>query len=91
MAKKHWDVRHFVRQREKYERLAKVRAQETANDPDQLGSPLTLEKYHQMKLEVIAVRREELGKLRSWNIYGDELIRQKEFELDLEQISIGFS
>ncbi|WP_221392456.1 Na+/H+ antiporter [Dyadobacter sp. NIV53] len=81
----------FVRQREKYERLAKVRVRDSVNDPDKPGSPLTLEKYHQMKREIIAVRREELSKLRSRNIYSDELIRRKEFELDLEQISIGFS
>lgn len=79
----------FVRQREKYERLAKVCTKGIANDQEINGSPLTLEKYHQMKQEIISVRREELAKLRSANIYSEELIRRKEFELDLEQISIG--
>jgi Na+/H+ antiporter len=76
----------FVLQREKYEQLA-----HTAITPllDYLTvETISINRYHQMKQDIIAVRRKELEMLRRRNVYSEELIRQKEFELDLEQISI---
>ncbi|SEI71949.1 monovalent cation:H+ antiporter, CPA1 family [Dyadobacter sp. SG02] len=42
-------------------------------------------KYRAMLLEIIAVKREEIVKLRSEKVCSDELIRTKENELDLEE------
>ncbi|MBE7174601.1 MAG: cation:proton antiporter, partial [Williamsia sp.] len=47
------------------------------------------EQYQQLKREIIAIRRDELARLRSQNLFSDDLIRQKEFELDLEQMALS--
>jgi len=42
-----------------------------------------------MLIEVVTVRRKELQKLRSEKIYSNELIRNKEWELDLEEARLN--
>jgi len=76
----------FVRQRQKYERLAALHESAQAED----GAALREKdpRYLQMKEEMVAIRRAELARLRRENQYSDELIRQKEFELDWEQIAL---
>ena len=76
----------FVRQLEKYEQLV-----HTVSSPLPVLSieeSISITRYHQTKQEIITVRRQELEMIRRKNIYSEELIRQKEFELDIEQISI---
>lgn len=47
------------------------------------------EQYQQLKREIIMIRRDELTRLRDQNLFSDTLIRQKEFELDLEQMALS--
>lgn len=79
----------FTHQRRKYERLTHTGGYPLESPPDS-NSPTasTLRRYQEMKIEMIRVRRQELARLRSQNAYSDELLRRKEFELDLEQITI---
>jgi Na+/H+ antiporter len=78
----------FIRQREKYERLAhKTFAVQTETGLI-VRDATSADQYQEMKRELIAVRREELAKLRKRHRYSDTLLRQKEFELDLEQVAI---
>ena len=44
---------------------------------------------NEMLIEVVTVRRKELQKLRSEKIYSNELIRNKEWELDLEEARLN--
>lgn len=77
----------FMQQRRAYERLMRRRnSAELA--PETLVDDASLLRYQQIKTEIIAVRRKELTRLRSQNLFNDALIRQKEFELDLEQLSV---
>ena len=41
--------------------------------------------YRQMLLELVAVRRRELNYFRHNNTFSEELIREREWELDLEE------
>ncbi|MBD2751654.1 Na+/H+ antiporter [Spirosoma validum] len=49
----------------------------------------TPQQYQQLKREIITIRREELARLRRQNAFSEAIIRQKEFELDLEQIALS--
>jgi len=48
-------------------------------------SPSFLPRYRQLLLELVAVQRRELSQMRHDKIFSDELLRSKEFELDLEE------
>jgi CPA1 family monovalent cation:H+ antiporter len=75
----------YKRVRDRYERMIaiaqqKLNAQEHTNE----GSSF-LPQYRQMLLELIKVRRQELAHFRNNNEFPDELIRERERELDLEE------
>jgi hypothetical protein len=44
-----------------------------------------LPRYRQMLIELVDVRRKELNRFRHSNEYDEELIREREWELDLEE------
>ena len=44
-----------------------------------------LPRYRRMLIEIVSVRRKEILKLRHENKYSEELLRSKEWELDLEE------
>ena len=41
--------------------------------------------YRQMLVEIVEVRRKELSRFRHNNEYSEELLREREWELDLEE------
>ena len=47
--------------------------------------------YRQMLTELIKVKREVLKRLRKEHLYSDEMIRSKEWELDLEEARLNES
>ena len=50
-----------------------------------------LPRYRQMLLELVDVRRKELGRFRHNKEYSEELIRDREWELDLEEARLRSS
>ena len=44
-----------------------------------------LPKYRNMLVEIVSVKRDELQKLKREKIYSDEILRAREWELDLEE------
>ena len=58
----------------------KLEAQETSDEQQNF-----LPHYRQMLLELVDVRRRELNRFRHANMFSDELIREREWELDLEE------
>jgi CPA1 family monovalent cation:H+ antiporter len=75
----------YKRVRERYERMIsitqkKLEARESADD-----GITFLPHYRQMLLELIEVRRRELNHFRHNNAFPEELIREREWELDLEE------
>lgn len=75
----------FSRVKERYERMADI-----ANNHLIEGetAPAFLKTYHEMLLETINVRREELKKMHRHKEFADHLIRARERELDLEEARI---
>ena len=75
----------YRRVRDRYERMIdvarkKLDADETDNDD---GSFIS--QYRQMLVELVDVRRKELNRFRNSSEYDEELIREREWELDLEE------
>jgi CPA1 family monovalent cation:H+ antiporter len=48
-------------------------------------TPEFLPRYRQLLLELVGIQRQELLQMRRDNEYPEELLRSKEFELDLEE------
>jgi monovalent cation/hydrogen antiporter len=75
----------YKRVRERYARMIeitqkKLEAQESIDDTQSF-----LPHYRQMLLELIEVRRRELNHYRHTNDFSHELIKEREWELDLEE------
>jgi CPA1 family monovalent cation:H+ antiporter len=75
----------YKRVRDRYARMIeitrkKLEAEELAGEQQNF-----LPHYRQMLLELIDVRRRELNRFRRANTFSDELIREREWELDLEE------
>lgn len=79
------DVDAFQRLRERYERMIALTNKRLLNEEEAKASGGFLPRYRHMLLEIVRIRREELQKMRSEGRYDDELIRNKEWELDLEE------
>ena len=79
----------YKRLKERYERMAKnaytqlVEGNATPSD--------FLPRYRQMLRELVSVRRTALQRLKKEQLYSDELIRNKEWELDLEEARLNES
>lgn len=77
----------FRQARTRYERLielAKRNLNETSTSVVEGSEPI-MSQYHEMLLALVDVRRKELIGLRQKGEFDEELIREKEFELDLEE------
>jgi CPA1 family monovalent cation:H+ antiporter len=75
----------YKRVRDRYARMIaitqkKLEAQESAEEEQTF-----LPHYRQMLLELVEVRRRELNHYRHTNTFSEELIRDREWELDLEE------
>jgi len=75
----------YKRVRDRYKRMIaitqkKLKAEEAIDDESSF-----LPHYRKMLLELIEVRRRELYQLRRTNAFSEELIRDREWELDLEE------
>lgn len=79
------DVDAFRRLKERYERMIEITNKKLLKDEEAAGSGAFLPKYRHMLIEIVSVRRRELQKLRLERIYEEELLRNKEWELDLEE------
>ena len=76
----------YNRLKERYERMIEIANKKLLKqEEDEDKRSNFLPKYRQMLLEVVAVRREELQKIRHEKLYSDELLNNKEWELDLEE------
>jgi CPA1 family monovalent cation:H+ antiporter len=81
------DINHdaYKRVRDRYERMIEVAKKklDQAEDIEQGGA--FLPRYRQMLIELVEVRRRELNRVRHSGDYDEELIREREWELDLEE------
>ena len=79
------DVDAFRRLKERYERMIAIANKKLLNEEEGAATPGFLPRYRSMLIEIVGVRRKELQKLRQEGKYADELLRSKEWELDLEE------
>lgn len=78
-------IEAFTRLRGRYERMIEIASKKMEKTEGQEPTPSFLPRYRQLLLELVKVQREELSQMRNNNLYPDELLRNKEMELDLEE------
>lgn len=81
------DVNHeaYKRVRDRYARMIEVARKKLDQDEDIEEGGAFLPRYRQMLIELVEVRRRELNRVRHSGDYDEELIREREWELDLEE------
>lgn len=75
----------FNRLKARYERMVDITSRRLEQEEGGDVNPAFLPRYRQLLLELVRVQRRELLHMRRDNEYSDELLRNKEFELDLEE------
>ncbi len=75
----------FNRVKARYERMVEIAGQKLASEENKNSLPSFMPRYRKFLLELVDIRRKELNTMRHEKKYTDELIRKKEFELDLEE------
>ncbi len=82
-------IEAYTRIKDRYERMAEIANRKLLKEENEAPTPHFLPKYRRMLLELVTVRRNELYRLRSEKHYSDELLRNKEHELDLEEARLN--
>ncbi|MBV4359311.1 Na+/H+ antiporter [Pinibacter aurantiacus] len=75
----------YIRVKERYARMIDIAGKRLNMETNAAEAPAFLPKYRQMLIDLVAIKRNELNKMRHNNSFPDELIRKKELELDLEE------
>jgi CPA1 family monovalent cation:H+ antiporter len=75
----------FNRLKERYERMIEITNKKLEKEEGKEIVPSFLPRYRQLLLELVKVQRQELAQMRRDNLFSEELLRSKEFELDLEE------
>jgi monovalent cation/hydrogen antiporter len=75
----------YKRVRDRYERMIEVAKKRLTSEEVEEDGTSFLPHYRQMLIEIVEVRRRELNRVRHTNEYDEEMIREREWELDLEE------
>jgi CPA1 family monovalent cation:H+ antiporter len=75
----------YIRLKERYERMIDIANKRLSTENNTIAAPAFLPTYRQMLLDIISVKRKELKDMHRDKSYPDELLRNKEWELDLEE------
>lgn len=75
----------FRRLKQRYERMVEITGKRLEQEEGNDLSPDFLPRYRQLLLEMVSLQRQELAQMRRVNEFSEELLRSKEFELDLEE------
>lgn len=75
----------YRRVRDRYERMIEVTRKKLVQEESADEGSSFLPLYRQMLVEIVEVRRKELNRFRHAKEYNEELIREREWELDLEE------
>jgi len=78
-------IEAFGQLRSRYERMASIADKQLKKEGGDGAPPAYLPRYRKLLLELVNVQRQELSRMRRDNEYSDELLRNKETELDLEE------
>jgi monovalent cation/hydrogen antiporter len=75
----------YKRVRDRYERMIEITKRKLESDEAEDETDSFLPHYRQMLIELVHIRRRELNYFRHKAEYSEELIREREWELDLEE------
>jgi Na+/H+ antiporter len=75
----------YKRVRDRYERMIEITKRKLESDEEEDEADSFLPQYRQMLIELVHIRRRELNYFRHKGEYSEELIREREWELDLEE------
>ena len=75
----------YKRVRDRYERMIEISKKKLESGDVKQESESFLPQYRQMLVEIVEVRRKELNNFRHNGEYSEDLIREREWELDLEE------
>lgn len=75
----------YKRVRDRYERMIEMTKRRLENEEASADDPDFLPQYRQMLIELVHIRRRELNYARHKGEFSEELIREREWELDLEE------
>lgn len=75
----------YKRVRDRYERMIEISRRKLETGEAETEEASFLPQYRHMLLELVHIRRRELNYLRHKAEYSEELIREREWELDLEE------
>ena len=75
----------YKRVRDRYARMIEITQKKLDSRELTDDEKTFLPHYRQMLLELVQVRRSELNQFRHHNTFSEELIREREYELDLEE------
>lgn len=78
----------YKRVKERYERMVQITNSKLNNEEAKEEPPSFLPSYYKMLYEMIEVRRKEIKVMRREKNYSEEILREKERELDLEEARI---
>jgi CPA1 family monovalent cation:H+ antiporter len=74
----------FSRLKGRYERMIEITGKKLDKEEGDMP-PTFLPRYRQLLLELVKIQRQELAHMRRDNLFSEEILRNKEFELDLEE------
>ena len=75
----------YKRVRDRYERMIEISKKKLDAEDMADEESSFLPHYRQMLIEIVEVRRRELNRVRHTNEFDEEMIREREWELDLEE------
>jgi CPA1 family monovalent cation:H+ antiporter len=75
----------YKRVRDRYERMIEITKKKLEKEEVEDEGATFLPQYRKMLVELVDIRRKELNKCRNTGEYDEELIRERERELDLEE------
>ncbi|MBG9375819.1 Na+/H+ antiporter [Panacibacter sp. DH6] len=78
----------YKRVKERYERMVQITSNKLNNEEAKEEAPSFLPAYYKMLYEMIEVRRKEIKEMRREKSFNEEILREKERELDLEEARI---
>jgi CPA1 family monovalent cation:H+ antiporter len=78
-------IEAFTRLKNRYERMAAITSSRLKMEEEGSSSAKFLPQYRRLLIELVDVQRQELAKMRHDNQFSDEILRNKETELDLEE------
>jgi monovalent cation/hydrogen antiporter len=79
------NIEVFGRLKARYQRMVSITDKQLKKEAGDGAPPSYLPRYRKLLLELVGIQRQELSKMRRDNDFSDELLRNKETELDLEE------